>query len=331
MNKRERVQAVIEGRAPDHPPVSCWYHFAPNQYTGQAAVDAHLRHLEIYDLDFLKVMNDHPCPREQIGTIKTAEDLRKIKIFAGSAHSFAGQINVIRGLRKALGQDILMTTTIFNTWSTLRLLAKPPVKVHSPPMMDDAIDECDEVIATLLQQDRTAIRIVLEAIGHTLAEFARECVAAGADGVFLSVREDWVNTSANGPNTYRELVRPTDLLILEAVAHAPFNVLHLCGRSQNFRDFAQYPVAVLNWADRVAGPSIAYARDRLKPTLAGGVDNLKTLPNGQPEDCAREVHDALRQARNRPIMITPGCTYDPQSVPPANIKAMVQAARQSES
>ena len=29
MNKIERVMAVVEGRRPDRPPVSFWYHFDP--------------------------------------------------------------------------------------------------------------------------------------------------------------------------------------------------------------------------------------------------------------------------------------------------------------
>ena len=123
------------------------------------------------------------------------------------------------------------------------------------------------------------------------------------------------------------MVRACDLTILAAVADAPFNVLHMCGKPQNFRAMADYPVQVLNWADRAAGPSIAYARDRVKPAIAGGVDNLKTLPSGTPEDCANEVRDALRQAKDRPIIIAAGCTFDAGLVPTANLKAVVAAAR----
>jgi hypothetical protein len=36
---------------------------------------------------------------------------------------------------------------------------------------------------------------------------------------------------------------------------------------------------------------------------------------------------APRQAGERPIMISPGCTFDPARVPADNLKAMVQAAR----
>ena len=326
MTKRQRVEAVLAGQRPDHPPVSCWHHFPPSQVSGQAAVDAHLVHWETYDLDFLKVMNDHLFPRGDVPLVRSTADLRRIKPLPGDTDALAGQLDLIRKLAERLGKDILTCTTVFNPWATLRHLTRSPSDEHGPPKLV-AKDDRDETITALLTEDRAAVRGALEAIGRTLAEFARLCIAAGADGIFLSVRDDWVNTQANGKDTYDEMLRPVDRMILDAVAGAPFNVLHMCGRPQDFKAFAAYPVQVINWADRSAGPSIAYARDRVKPAIAAGVDNLETLPKGTPEACAEQVRDALRQAKDRPIMIAPGCTFDPDAVPPENLKAMVQAAK----
>jgi uroporphyrinogen decarboxylase len=115
---------------------------------------------------------------------------------------------------------------------------------------------------------------------------------------------------------------------LAAASGGSFNLLHVCGTAVNFRAFADYPVHALNWADRAAGPLLGEAAAWAKPALCGGIDNLSTLPNGTPADCRQEVTDALRQARDRPIMIAPGCTYDPQAVPRANLEAICQAVRQ---
>jgi len=326
MTKRQRVEAVIRGERPDRPPVSFWHHFDPDQTTGQAALDAHLRHLETYDLDFVKVMNDHQFPRGDVGVVRSVDDLKKIKPLPGSAGGFAGQLELVGRLKERLGQDILTCTTVFNAWAVLRKLVAVPSDKHGPPRMMGE-DERDDAVTALLKADRSAVKAALAAIGATVADFARECIAAGALGVFLSVRDDWVDRHANGAETYDEMVRATDLEILEAAEGAPFNFLHMCGRPLDFKRFADFPVAVINWADRAAGPSIAYARDRVKPAIAGGVDNLKTMPRGTPEDCAGEVRDALRQAKDRPIMITPGCTYDPKAVRADNLRAIVAAAR----
>ena len=239
--------------------------------------------------------------------------------------------DVLRKLKDRLGDDILTCTTIFNPWATLRHMTIPPSDKHGPPKLVGE-DERDARITELLKEDRSAVKAAIEAIGGTLAAFAAECIAVGAAGIFLSVRDDWVNRPVNGPDTYDEILRAVDLQIIEAASAGTFNVLHVCGRPQDFLAFADYPVHVINWADRAAGPSIAYARDHVKPdiAIAGGVDNLKTLPEGTPEDCASQVRDALRQAKDRPIIIAAGCTFDPDAVPPENLKAVVAAARQKE-
>ncbi len=326
MNKRQRVEAVLAGRRSDRPPVSFWYHFPPAQATGQAAVDAHLAHLEEYDLDFLKIMNDHEYPREGVEVVHAAADLRKIKTLAGDTGELAAQLEVIRKISTQLAGEVLTCTTLFNPWAVLRKLVAPLNRLHGPPRLDGT-DERDEALSRLLQEDRPAVQAAVQAIAGTLADFARLCIEAGADGIFLSVRDDWVDRKENGEQTYDEIVRPADRQILAAVQAASFNMLHICGRALNFKAFADYPVQVVNWADRSAGPSIAYARDRVKPAIAGGVDNLKTMPEGTPANCAAEVRDALRQAKDRPIMITPGCTFDPKAVPQKNLWAIVDAVR----
>ncbi len=58
------------------------------------------------------------------------------------------------------------------------------------------------------------------------------------------------------------------------------------------------------------------------------MDNLGTLVSGTPQQVRDEVRDAIRQAGNRPIIIAPGCTFDPQRVPKANLDAMTDAARE---
>jgi hypothetical protein len=55
------------------------------------------------------------------------------------------------------------------------------------------------------------------------------------------------------------------------------------------------------------------------------LDNLGTMKDGSPEDCARQVAEALEQAGQRPTMVAPGCTFDPQAVPADNLHAIRRA------
>jgi hypothetical protein len=49
------------------------------------------------------------------------------------------------------------------------------------------------------------------------------------------------------------------------------------------------------------------------------------MARGTPEDCARQVANAVRQAGTRPLLVAPGCTFDPMTVPPENLRAIRRA------
>jgi uroporphyrinogen decarboxylase len=325
MTQIERVNAVLAGDKPDRPPFSFWHHFRHNQVAGTGAVSAHLDQLKRYGMDVLKVMNDNPYPHS--GRIARVEDLASLSPLKGEEGGFGEQLAVLSALRTAIGGQLYMPTTVFNAWAVLRQLIAPPT-THNPPNLDAAADAPSRWIRQAYRENPELVARALETIGGNLARFAAKCVAAGADGIFLSVRDDWVDASET-PGLYGRLVRPTDRAILAAVKEAGFNVLHVCGKAVNFRAFAEYPVSVLHWADRAAGPSIRDVAPWAKPAIWGGVDNLATLVSGTPQQVRQEVVDALRQAGERPIMIAPGCTFDPARVPQANLHALADAIRQN--
>ena len=326
MGSAERVQAVLAGEKPDRPPVGFWHHFPPNAVCGRAAVDAHLDHLNRYELDFLKIMNDNPYPTRL--DVRRAADLRDVPILSGTEDEFTVQLELIEALAAELDGRVPLVTTIFSSWSVLRKIVTPPTTDrHLPPSLDSQPAAADVRLSELLEEDRTLVGMALEAISQSLANFVRHCLKAGADGIFLSVREDRVNNDANGPNTYKELAREGDRQILSVAAEGTMNMLHLCGVPRNLETFAAYPIHVINWADRAAGPAIKDVIGRIEPVVCAGVDNLKTLPEGTPAQVMQEVRDALQQAGERPMIVSPGCTYDPETVPPENLEAMAQAVR----
>lgn len=325
MTKIERVSTVLQGGIPDRAPVSFWYHF-DGVSCGQPAVDAHLDHLQRYDLDFVKVMNDNPYPWEL--TDGTASALRNLPLRDGTEMGFGRQLDLLERLDKAFSGNVLFSTTIFNAWAVLRRLCTPSLAGrHGPPRLHQGPHEADRRLSELLAEDRSAVGSALEIIAQSLANFAKRCIEAGADGIFLSVRDDWVDTEANGLGTYEELVRAGDLQILAAAREGRFNLLHVCGVPRNLDAFAVYPTHVINWADRAAGPALGSVVGRVDPVVCGGVDNLDTLPKGKPAQVEAEVRDALRQAGRHPMIVSAGCTYDPHAVPVENLEAMVHAAK----
>ena len=326
--KLSRVQAVLKGEPPDYPPFSCWHHFPPGSFCGQAGVDAHLRHIEAVDVDFVKVMNDNEYPRVPPGAvIESAADLRSLHEHGPAVEEFSRQLDLIRRLGERLGGQLLMVTTVFNAWATLRRLCGPPSDEHGPPKLNGGRDVRDERFTALLREDRSAVAGALDTISRSLASFAKACVQAGAGGIFLSVRDDWADTQENGTDTYDEMVRSTDLRILEGASAGEFNLLHVCGCPKNFNRFGRYPAHAINWADRCGPPTIAAAREMTELPLSGGLNNLGTLVDGTPEQCAAEARDAAAQAGDRRLLVTPGCTYDPARVSLDNLRAARDALR----
>jgi uroporphyrinogen decarboxylase len=327
MNKIERVSAVLAGNQPDRLPISFWYHFGPELVSGAKAIDAHIRHVEVYDLDFLKVMCDgrYPLPHCADGIVQSAADLDRVAPLRGDEDLFGRHLEVIQALSRRFAGELLLTTTIFNSWSTLRRLMASDLDVHGPPTRGRVSDLRDAKLARFLAESPHILAKALDAISQTLFGFARNCLAAGANGIYMSVRDDWVDTAENGTGTYDRLVRGGDLKILAGATGGTLNMLHVCGVPLNFRRFANYPVHALHWADRIGGPRIAEVASWLSPALCCGIDNLGTLVSGTPEDIEREVAGAVEEAGGRPIMIAPGCTFDGHAVPPANLRAIRRA------
>ncbi len=324
MNKIERLNAVLESRQPDRPPVSFWYHFTADCAAGEAAVHAHVRHMETYDLDFLKIMDDNRYPRSGMpnGVISRAQDLEKLPVLKGNEDRFAMQLELIDALVQKYRGEFRMITTVFNAWTVLRQMIVPESGQHKPPVIGQTGDPRDTALSGFLREAPDALMIALGTITQSLSNFVRNCLEAGADGIFFSVRDDWVDAPENGEGTYDRLVKPGDLKILEAVKNGNFNMLHVCGKAVNFARFGNYPVHAVNWADRYAGPAIDSVTGWMKPAICAGLDNLGTLATGSPEDCEKEAADALRQAGNRPMILAPGCTFDPDTVPPENLHAI---------
>jgi uroporphyrinogen decarboxylase len=304
--------------------VSFWHHFPADQVYGSAAVAAHIQHAEAFDLDFLKVMDDNNYPHDT--RIESVGDLASLTVLQGDEPEFSRQLDLLSDLRRAFGGRLLMATTVFNAWTSLRRLVRPSTS-HKPPNLNATSDLPSERIKKFLSIDADAVENAIRIIAMSLANFVRRCLVAGADGLFLSVRDDWLDSAGGTPNLYNALVRPADLAILDAACAGTFNVLHVCGKAVDFRAFADYPVHAINWADRAAGPSIADVCTWAKPAVCAGIDNLTTLPNGTPTECHNEVTEALAQAGDRPIIVASGCTYDPERVPRENLQAVCRAVR----
>lgn len=325
MTHRERIEAALRGERPDHVPVALWRHFPGDDQAAEKLARAHIAHYNAYDFDLLKVTPasgyygddwglraGYKPNREGVRTyserpIKNAGDWARLRRLDVSQGVYGREVRAIRLIAEAVGSEVPILETVFSPLSVARTLAG------------------EQAIVRYLREDPEALHRGLETIAEVTAEFVREVLGAGADGVFFSTQ--MATTDLLTQEEYEEFGRPYDLRVLDAAATGSI-FLHLHGVHIMFDLFTDYPVNILNWHARETPPRIADARARVTTCLACGIDAWNTLSRGTPEAVAQEVRDAIAQTQGRGHIVTTGCVM-PVDTPETNIRAAVGAVREA--
>jgi len=303
MNKIQRVQAAVKGNLPDRVPASFWFHFPKEMAHGKESAKAHLDYYRQADLDFLKIMNEHPY--EVDIAIKNPADWRKIRPAPLSSKFYQAQLDEIKMITDALGGDCLTTTTIFNPFSSGNHASGKLVTEH-------------------LKMDPDSVHIGLGTIAESLAEFAVACLDAGADGIYFSAQGGEADRFEE--HEFLDFIKPHDLTVLNAVKDkGDFNILHICRDNIRLHLYSNYPGTVINWAATAPHNIPLTAGKKLfNRTILGGMDNLGVIVHGTPEAIQAEVHQVINDFGVKNLIIGADCTL-PTDIDIANIRAAVEA------
>jgi uroporphyrinogen decarboxylase len=339
MNKHERVAAALAGAPVDRTPVSTWRHFIDREHNAADLSAAMLEYHRTYDWDFVKInpratyfaeawgnqydFNQYRSvvPMATRVVLQELADLDTIQIVDPSIGAFGEQLDALDQVRRGVDGDAPIIQTVFSPLSVIGWMAGGPAGYEIPglpaslPFLRTAIEEAPEALVS-----------ALEAVTTSLVEYARLTRAAGADGLFFAI----VRLARAGYLTreeYARFGRPYDLRVLEAVADAPLNVLHICGDQIYFDAVAEYPVHAVSWNSEAPGnPSFGVAAGSTKAAVMGGVAEDTTLLNGTPDDVRRSVNAALAETGGRHTLVAAGCSVAP-ATPPENLLALRNAAR----
>jgi uroporphyrinogen decarboxylase len=176
------------------------------------------------------------------------------------------------------------------------------------------------------QQNPAVVHRALGVIAENLRIVAEAVIRAGADGVFFALQG--ASTDTMPEVTYRELGLPYDLHALHGAQNGWLNILHLHGDENLFFDLAlTYPVHVLNWSDRIAGPSLREARSMTTKVLMGGWNEQGAIATGDDAGILAEAIDAYQQTGGIRFILAPGCSI-PDDASPAAMEAARVAADQ---
>ena len=290
MTRTERVMAAVKGEPVDRVPVCFWHHFQPAG-SGRALAEATLRFFdEKFDLDIAKLMPDlpYPFPRK---SIKEVDDWRLIEpIDRERSRYFTQRNEAVQLLRDELGYETPIIVTLFS------------------PLAEAMYAAADrEQFLAHAQEAPTVVHEALSTIAENLRAHIQEVIEAGADGVFFALQG--CSTTIMPEAQYREFGRPYDLIALQGAANGWLNVLHVHGdQDLMFDQVLDYPVQVLNWSDRLAGPSLREARVMTSKCLMGGWHEFGALSNGPEEKILAEAQDAVAQTGGRKLILANGCS-----------------------
>ena len=282
MTSRERIDAVLAGRAPDRQPFSFWYHFGLEKQPGDHHARATLEFHRKFRTDLVKVMSDFAYPKPPGNWYELSEE----------RNPYPEQIRALLAIRKELDGSAHFIETIFNPWNVAEKLSSA------------------EEVQRLKEENPQALLNALGMIAKSEANHVRRAIAAGASGVFLAIAnaEEGILTREE----YRKFSEPFDKMIFAAAKDAPLNTMHLHGDNVYLDLFYEgWPANVFHHDAHGTGVPIADVRGKFDGVILGGLDHNNLLKLG--EDQIREQWQAAKKAAGEKFILAPGCSAPDES------------------
>jgi uroporphyrinogen decarboxylase len=313
MTKRQRVMAALRGQAVDRVPLAFWSYNVATENSARGLADETLRLARAFDWDFLKPQSRAQCFAEMWGLtyapsgekatqytvthapIADADDLARLPVADPHGGALGEQLEALRLIRAAVGPDVPIIWTVFAPPMILPMLAR---------------GGREQALGFLRAAPRETAR-AFDAMAETLGEYARACLAGGADGLFYATN---VATRAFlSAEECRRWQRPWDLRILSAVEDAPFNLLHVCGAGIHFDEFADYPVTAWSFAAVPGNPTLAAAHARTGRAVVGGLPAKPEIAGMTEAALVDRGAAATREMSGHWLLLGPDCSINPDA------------------
>ena len=324
MDHWERMRAAVKGEEVDHVPVSLWRHWPVDDETPDGLTAVTLNWQKEYDFDLVKFMPTGTYGIEDWGAetvyipnhsgtrtvtafgVTNAEQWPQLEALDVTKGYLGNQNEALRLSAEKLNNSVPLLQTIFSPLTTARKLA-------------------GEQVFTDLRRNPDLFKAGLQIIAETTVRFAKESLRLGAHGTFFASQCDTYQLLSEAE--YKEFGEYFDLIVLNAVQEAEFNMIHAHGQDIMFDLMSSYPANMMNWHDRRTQPTLGEAKEVFSGLVVGGVNEWETLVHGPVEAIRAEIKEAIAQTNGRSLMVGPGCIV-PGHVPAVHIRAAIQAVKE---
>lgn len=301
MTKRERLLNAFNNKPVDRVPMGFWYHFSPDEDTGEKMVEQHLALYHDVDMDMIKVMCDgyFNYPNPYLQKVKCAEDWFSLTPLGEDHPYIVKQVERAKGVVKGTAGECCVFYNVFCPMSLMRF----------------GIGE--EMLMRHIKENPEAVCHAFRVIAKDIKALVRGLIEdAGCDGIYFCVQnaEEFRFTFEE----YRRLVSPAELEVLEyANTLSQNNILHCCGWAgdrNRIEVWQDYPAKAVNWAVYVEDLSLAQGREFFgNRCVLGGFDNRKggVLYSGTREEVEAETERILQETGSVGLVLGADCTLPP--------------------
>lgn len=320
LSKRERLERAVAGEETDRVPVALWRHWPGDDQRAVDLAEATIAFQRQWDFDFVKVtpassycVTDYGVQDRWQGNLEgTREYVRhvvqrsldwtELRVLDPSRGALGRQLEVLRLLKGAFGDDVPFIQTIFSPLAQAKNIAGREL---------------------LIEHLRTApdrLKTGLNAITESTLRFMDAMRRSGVSGIFYAIQH--ASYTVMSEDEYREFGRPYDLQILGALPDTWwFNMVHLHGQAPMFDLITDYPIQAINWHDRECGLSLAEGKLRFGGAVSGGLGRWNPMHNGTPVDVRTQAREAIEQTHGRRFILSTGCVIM-TTTPQSNIRAV---------
>lgn len=302
MNKRELLQATLQGEETDRVPCGFWHHFAEANKYGSASTQAHFDFYKRTDVDMLKIMNEHTYVLDR--EITKADDWKLVRQQKFEDTPYGDFIDECVMIKKGMPSDVPLLATLHGVLVSAFHATEVPGGFSNP----------NNKITTDLKNDPDSVGKGLQTIADTLVVLVEKLAKLGIDGIYYA---------SLGGEEYRfsqvffeQYVKPFDAYVIDAIRNAGMiSFMHICKDKVMLPAYKGIDADVFNWAVNDCTYSLADGR-ALFPgkTLLGGYDDRSgVLVDGTEQQIVAKGKAIIKEVGREKFIFGADCTL-PETV-----------------